>query len=140
MGFEYLGHTADEKIRATGKTLEEALSNAVLGVANMVVPIEKIEPREKREIEARGVDLESLLYDLVDNTIFLVDVEGFVPCRVERLEVGKEGREMVARGVLVGDLLSRGYERGVVPKAATYNDMGIREKNGEWELVFVVDI
>ncbi|MEM4761933.1 MAG: archease, partial [Thermofilum sp.] len=65
-GFQILEHTADVLIRAWGSTLDEALSHAVLGMYEVMTDLSSIRPSEMRVVEAEGVDLENLLYNLIE--------------------------------------------------------------------------
>ena len=62
MKFEFLDHTADIKIRAYGKTQEEAFENLVLAISEYLSKEQKIKPKKAKTIEVRGSDKENLLY------------------------------------------------------------------------------
>ena len=69
MGFEYLEHTADLKVRARGKTLEEAFLNAALGAINFITDIEDVRKVETRKIRVKSRRLTSLLYDFLEELL-----------------------------------------------------------------------
>jgi len=62
-GYEFLEHTADIYIAAYGRNLEEAFANAARAMFDSMTDLEKIEPKERRDIVVEGMDLEQLLYN-----------------------------------------------------------------------------
>jgi len=75
---------------------------------------------------------EVLLVDWLDELVFLAEVEGFIPERVVRLELG-EGR-LDAR--LEG---RRGRPRHIV-KGATFHDLELARLEEEWHARVVLDV
>ena len=71
--YEYGEHTADILVIAYGCTLEEAFKNAALGVANLTYYTDRVEPREYVEVKVDGDDLEQLLFNWIDEFIYLFD-------------------------------------------------------------------
>ena len=76
--FKFLEHTADAKFQAFGKTMEEAFSNAALAMFSIITDIKKIKKALKNEIKAEGSDLKSLLYNFLEELLFLIDTENFL--------------------------------------------------------------
>ena len=77
---------------------------------------------------------ETLIYDLFEELLFLLDTEAFlahevVSCTVEESAVG-----FVAKVALRGDIASPKYDVFGQIKAPTYNEMRIGEEDG---LVFI---
>ena len=61
-GFRFLEHTADVLVEAWGPSLEAAFEEMARGMIEIMTDTSKIEPRERKEIEVCGFDLENLLY------------------------------------------------------------------------------
>lgn len=140
-GFEILEHTADVLIRAWGSSLEEALKYAVLGMYEVMTDLSSIKPLEGRVLEAEGVDLENLLYNLIEQLIILFDEEAFLVSSVESVQLSQQ--DSAWRGVLSvrGERYDpQRHESRVLVKAATYHMMRIWSERGCFFVQYVVDI
>jgi len=131
------GPTADLLVEATGETLGEAFANIVLGMFNMMTPLEGLSEREEFRLEAEGHDLESLLFNLIDEFLYLCDTEFLVPKTV-RVSVDPERLKAVA--VCRGERFSaETHEVGIQIKAVTYHMMEIKKTSKGWKVRAVLD-
>jgi len=131
------GPTGDLLVEATGRTLGEAFANLALGMFNAVTPIGGIEEEEEFVVEAQGDDLESLLFNFMDEFLYLNDVEFLVPRRVE---VSLDEKNFHAEALCVGERFSRDtHETGVAVKAVTYHMMKIEHVDGGYRVRMVFD-
>ena len=73
--FEYFDVTADIGFWAYGKSLEEAYGNAASAMFNVMTDVNTVKPTQKREFKVESEDLVSLLYDYLEELLFLFDVE-----------------------------------------------------------------
>jgi len=133
--FEYLEHTADAKFRAYGKTLEEAFANAALAAFNILTDITRVQPKIKHEIKIHYKKKESLLYDFLDQLLFLLDTEGFILAKVDKIKITSS--ELTA--TVSGDSYKNYDVHGDI-KSVTYNDMLIEEKPNKVIVQVVLDI
>lgn len=139
--FRFLEHQADIKFRAQGKTLNEVFENAVLAVSSYLSQDKKVKANKKKIIEISGENMESLLYNFIDDIIYLLDAEKFVPTSAKVDIIG-----LKLKAEIIGDD-SYGYEIKQI-KAATYADMHVKKvKDGEgkikkevWEIQMVLDV
>lgn len=135
---EILEHTADEKFRATGETLEEAFSEAVNAFSEIVGGGDGM---YRHEIEVESENLEALLFDFLDRLIYLQDTESVVVSHVDEITV--EEQEEIDEGyrlsctVLV-DTIEEGVSYQDI-KGPTYNEMKV-DFEDEWVLEAVLDI
>lgn len=131
------GPAADLLVEATGASLGEAFANLALGMFNAMTPIRDIAEEEEFVVEAEGDDLESLLFNLMDEFLYLNDVEYLVP---RKMEVSVDERHFHAEALCVGERFSRDtHETGVAVKAVTYHMMEIRRMNGGYRVRMVFD-
>lgn len=130
--FEFLEHTADTKIRAYGKNLEEQFSNAALALTSVMIEPKLIKKEIKKEIKVNGTDQKSLLYNFLEQFLILLDSEFFVINKVEKIEI----KGLTLKATLIGDKLSEKYETSGDVKAITYNDMEIQKEYVQ----FVLDL
>jgi SHS2 domain-containing protein len=134
MAFEFLDHTADIKVKAWGKTIDSAFSEVVRAFSAYVSKEGEIKDELKKEIVVSGSDRKSMLYNLVDELIYLLDAERFVVSR----GIVKVGRGKL-KATLYGDNV-KGYKGLDHVKAATYAEMFVGKKKGRYEIVMVWDI
>ncbi len=73
--FELVEHTADAKFLAYGATLEEAFSNAAIALFSIMTDVEKIKPKIKKHIVITSSGAQALLYDFLEELIFILDTE-----------------------------------------------------------------
>lgn len=138
MSFEYLDHTADFKIRAKGKTLEETFEITAIAAFNFITDVTKIKDQRQKEISIKTQSLESLLYDFISELIFLLDTEGFLlkSCSEMKIQIGND---CTLTCQAHGDHYKK-YETKGDLKAATYSEMVIKESKEGWLIDLVIDI
>lgn len=66
-----------------GATLEQAFTQVALGVFALLADPASVEERDAREVRAHGSAPETLLVNWLNECLYVLDVEGFVPKRVE---------------------------------------------------------
>lgn len=140
--YKFLEHTADIKIQAFGKNMEDAFKNSALALKERISEKIIIKPKKSRVISIEGKDLSDLLYSYLEEFLFLLDADDFVLAEIEDLEISgniKEGFSLSAK--ILGDNASN-YKFSNSVKAITFNDMKINEdKNSRiWTCQFVLDV
>ena len=135
MNYKFLKHTADVKFRAYGKNLNEAFANSAVAMFKSMYS-GKLENKLKKEINISGKDLESLLYNFLEELLVLLDSKGFFLSKV-RVKVNEKNLSLKA--VVVGDLASR-HNISLQVKAVTYNEMFIKKIKEEYVCQVVLDV
>src|SRR3989344_4749611 len=136
--YEYFEHTADVKFRAYGKNLDEAFSNVPLAFFNLVIDTDTVKPAVNKQVQVSTSKKESLLFDFVDELVYLLS-EGFLLHKVENLSITqKEDSYELSATLLMDD--HKNYATHGDIKAATYNDMLIEEKPDGVMIQMVVDV
>lgn len=131
------GPVADLLVEATGETLGEAFANLALGMFNVMTPIGDIAEEEEFVIEAQGDDLDNLLFNLMDEFLYLNDVEFLVP---RRMEISVDEKHFHAEALCIGERFSRDtHETGIAVKAVTYHMMEIKREDGGYRVRMVFD-
>lgn len=131
--FEFLDHTADIKVRVHGRTLNEIFANSVKAISQYVSGDQKIESKKGKVMEVKGTDNESLLYNFIDEILYLIDAEYFIPVKAE---ITLRGNNLKAE--LYGDSTKK-YNLDHI-KSATYAEMSIKKLKDTWEAIFVLDV
>ena len=136
-GYEYFDVAADVGVAAWGEDLPGCLRQCALGVFNLIVPTDAVQPVETREVAARGTPVEVLLVNWLNECLYVHELEGFVVSEVARPEVTATGVHALLRGEPVDP--SR-HPRGTVVKAATFHDLEVSETPGRVTALVVLDI
>lgn len=125
--FELLEHTADIRIAAYGKDLQEVFVNMAFGLFSQIAELGQVQERESRDISIVSADVEGLLIDWLNELLFIFDVDNLVLKRF----VIKEFQPMLLRATVYGERMDptrHTIYTGV--KAATYHQLEIEEKDG----------
>ncbi len=119
------GPPADLLVEGRGKTLGEAVANVALGMLNMITPLEGISEKETYRAEVEGSDLQSLIFNLLDEVLFLNDSDGLT---AKSLTVDIDEANLKASAVARGERFSAAtHNVGIAVKAVTYHMMKIEK-------------
>lgn len=132
--FEFLKHTGDLKFRAYSNSLEGLFENCALAVSSVLSRGKKIKNLKKKEINVSGKDYEAILYNFIDELIYLFDAEGFI---VSKTEVKIKGEKINC--IIYGDDSSKYKDLDAI-KAPTYAEMYVKQKGKKWECQVVLDV
>jgi len=138
--FVYFDHTADTLFRAYGNTFSEALANTILATYNVIVETRTVQPARIISFEVSAKKKTSLVYDVIEELLFLMDTKSFlahevVECNVEEVSAG-----LKAKVILRGDTHAEKYDVAGQIKAPTYNQMLIGEENNNIFIQVVLDL
>ncbi|HUT81610.1 MAG TPA: archease [Candidatus Bathyarchaeia archaeon] len=136
MSYEFLDHTADIIVRAIGKDLKEAFAQGALGFYDVITNIETIEEKTTQKVNIESEDLESLLFDWIDQLIYLFDTELFVSNNIQILKLAKNDNDKFE---LDAELRGEEFDKTKHPpegevKAMTYSFMKISDCSVEFTL------
>lgn len=135
MKFKYLKHTADIKFQAYGSSLEKLFENSALAMFNAMYKGE-IKGKIKKKIKVKGKDLLSLLYNFLEELLFLVDSENFFLSSV-KVKINREKLKLEAE--LKGDKAGN-YPISLDVKAVTYNEMFVKKIKDKYVCQVVLDV
>ncbi len=133
--FEYLEHTADIKFQAFGKTLEKCYENAAYAVIDSLCD-DKIKKKIKKSFKVKGNDKESLMYNFLEEILFLFETENLLPSKVNvEINAGKNALKCEIKGDL-----AKKYNIKTHIKSVTYNEMFVKKDSNGWICQVVMDI
>ena len=138
--FKYVedGPTADLMFEAYGSTLDEAFGNSALAMFNAMTPLEGVEEREVRTVEAQGDDLEGLLYNFLDELLFVHDVEHLI---FSAVDVDLDEEILQIRAECSGERFDpTRHESGIAVKAVTFYQMKVEGPENGYTIRVVLDI
>ena len=143
MPYTYLEEigTADIAFEATGWDLPELFSDAADATTNVMIDnIESIQPRETRQIELSNDKLDMLLFDLLQELIFLKDAERLL-LRIREMQIAERDENYLLKATAVGEPLDaeRHHQRADV-KAVTLHGFSVERTQGGWKTSVLLDI
>ncbi len=138
-GYRYAedGPTADLTVDTWGETLEDVFRQSAIALFNAITPLEGIDQNETREFEVDGHDLGALLFNFLDELLYLQEVDLIVFSGFD-LEIDRES--ITLKAVCHGELfdLSK-HTQGIAIKAVTFHLMKFEETDEGWKLRVVLD-
>ena len=142
MPYQYLEEigTADIAFEATGRDLSELFRDAADATTNVMIDnIEAIQPRQTRQIELSNDKLDMLLFDLLQELIFLKDAERLL-LRIREVQIDHRD-EFILKATAGGETLDaeRHHQRADV-KAVTLHDFSVERTDGGWKARVLLDI
>jgi SHS2 domain-containing protein len=143
MPYHYLEDvgTADIAFEAIGSDLAELFSNAADATTNVMIEnIEAIQARETRQIELSNDKLDLLLFDLLQELIFLKDAERLL-LRMREVQIAEEHENYFLKATAEGEPLDteRHHQRADV-KAVTLHDFSVERTESGWKARVLLDI
>lgn len=133
-GFEILEHTADVGVRGWGETVEQAFTQATLGLLD-VIGVWRPGSGYHETIEVEAHDLAAALVDWLGEVLYLQDTRDVV---VSGLEVTSVEGGRVSGWVA---LTPRREEiEGTAVKAITYHQLEVSHDDGRWIAQAFLDI
>ena len=142
--YKFFDKTADAKFQAFGYTLDETFKNAQEAMVSVMYSLDEITNNEfdpeEREIIVDGVNLEALLYNFLEETIFLMNAEMFVGL-VDKIQIIHKEETYKLKAILRGTQSINLESHGEI-KAVTYNEMYVKhdEVSGKYTVQVVVDM
>ncbi len=143
MPYHYLEEigTADIAFEATGRDLAELFRDAADATTNVMIDnIEAIQPRETRQIDLSNEELDMLLYDLLQELIFLKDAERLL-LRIREVQIDERDEIYVVKATAEGEPVDaeRHHQRADV-KAVTLHDFSVERTESGWKARVLLDI
>ena len=143
MPYTYLEEigTADIAFEATGRDLPELFREAADATMNVMIEnIEAIQPRETRRIELSNEKLDMLLFDLLQELIFLKDAECLL-LRMREMQIAEKDEIYLVKATAEGEPLDpqRHHQRADV-KAVTLHDFSVERTESGWKARVLLDI
>lgn len=150
MTYKFLEHTADIKIAVDELSLEAAFACSALALKQVILDFEKIKIKstKTRILSLDGQDLEELLYNFLEEFIYLLDAEDFIFSEIEDMEItGEAGKSFNLTAKVLGDKASS-YKFTNKVKAITFNEMFVKEEKiakgkyakSNFKIQFVLDV
>jgi SHS2 domain-containing protein len=143
MPYRYLEEigTADIAFEATGRDLSELFRDAADATTNVMIDnLEAIQPRQIRQIELSKDKLDMLLFDLLQELIFLKDAKRLL-LRLQEVQITERDENYFMKATAEGEPLDaeRHHQRADV-KAVTLHDFSVEQTEDGWKARVLLDI
>jgi len=140
--FKFLPHTADIKFRAFGDSLENCFKNASYALKE-IISKDKVKNKIKKQIKLKGRDFESLLYNFLEEFLFLFETKGFLLGKINKIQIlknfdGDKEKDLELNAEISGDKGKYKFENHV--KAITYHEMFVKLDKNKYVCQVIVDV
>ena len=136
MKYKFVSHTADIKFFSYGKTIEEVFENSAYALVHSISD-KKINGNHKIKFHVNGIDFENLMYNFLEEFLFLFDSKNLILSRIYSIKIDKKNFTLHV-GAFFDD--GKNHRNLFSIKAVTYSEMKIQKKNGKWSARVVLDI
>lgn len=146
MSYRFLEHTADLRMAAEGKDLQDLFSEALRGMMHILKPaggegkeanpaLERltIKGGVKRTLKIEAGDRTSLLIDFLNETLLLAQTHKEIYAGVKFKEFGEHRLEAELTGHKIDS-----FAEDI--KAVTYHEAEVKNENGIWKTNIIFDI
>ena len=134
--WEHFHHQADIGIRGFGESIEKAFEQAAVSMVAVVCNPETIEAKEQILINCEGTDRELLLADFLNAIIYEMATRNML---FSKFQVNIEANKLA--GKAWGEKADpKKHDLAVEVKAATYSQLAVENKDGQWIAQCVVDV
>ena len=136
-GYRYIEHPSDVGFEAFGSSLEELFANAALAMYSFMTDVTAIAATEERAVNVEAEDLYSLMFDWLDELLFLFEAEFLV---MTDFDIAVDTATFSITGTCRGGTFDpQRHAAGIIIKAVTYNMMEVM-KNERWHAKVVLDV
>jgi SHS2 domain-containing protein len=140
MAIEYLEHTADFGLRATGVTLEETFCEAARGLFALMLDLRAVQPRAEYAVHLEALSHADLLVEWLSDLLAQKELTGLVFSRFEAV-IGRHENGFRLDGVALGERLEPDRHRPRIEvKGISYLGLDVRRYDAGWAAQCVVDV
>ena len=133
--FQLIEHTADTGLIAYGNSLAEAFANAAYGLFSIIAELKKVRGAESQLVTVSAEDIESLLFNWLNDLIYIFDVEHYLLKRFDIYEFTETNLKATCWGERY-DSSRHQLKLGV--KSATYHMLKVDGEKNTVQVIFDV--
>ncbi len=141
-GYRYLPDVAiaDVCFEATGKTVEDMFANAGLATEEVMVDLKTLKPRMTKTIAVESKDLDKLLYEFLEELVFLKDKD-LLLFKEFKLTIRKTRERYRLTGTMHGETIDQKRHKLMCDvKAVTLHMFKVEQTSSGWKARVVLDI
>lgn len=129
--------TADLMFRAYGKTIAQAFENAGYAMSEIMTDIKAVKPELKFTFKKKSEDLKSLLYDFLEELLYLHEARNVF---LSKFSVELDEKNYSLKAIVKGERVKDAHERRSSVKAITYFDMEVKKTKQGFTVQVVLDL
>ena len=125
-----------------GPNLEKAFEQCAMAMFGYMTELDTVEESSTLMLESSGHDLQSALYNFLDEWLFNFSADPFfIPFKIEITDFERSEEEIKIKSVGYGETFDLDkHPQGTEVKAITYSAMQINEKENYCEVFVIIDI
>ena len=135
--YKFLDHTADVLFEAYGKDLNEVFENSALASFDVQVELKKVNANIKKRIKLENKDIGNLLYDFLEELIYLKDAESLV---FSKFKVKITGNYILYADIEGEKINQNKHDLKVDVKAVTLHDFSLKKTKNGYKARILLDI
>ena len=138
--YKFFDHTADVLFEAEGKSLDELFEAAGLATEETQVDLKDVKQKIKKEVSLEKDNVEMLLFDFLQELIFLKDAELLLFSKI-KVDVKEEKSIYRLKAQLVGEKIDpKKHNLKVDVKAVTLHRFEVKKTKTGWFARVILDI
>lgn len=140
-GYEFLPHTTDAYIEATGATLEEAFQFAGRALFDTLCDVNSISPERSEDVSFWGADEVALLHNWLETLLLRFEIGGMVFSEFKVKSIERSQKQMRGTARIAGEPYDRRkHHPKVEVKAVTYHRMEVVDEKDRTTVRFILDL
>ena len=136
MGRKLIEVEADIGFEVWSEDLNNLFEEAALAMYEIMVDIDKVEPKEERYIKIEAEEMDLLMHDWLSELLYITDVKGIVFSKFNVII-----NNFKLEGKAFGEPVNRKKHNPKTEiKAVTYHRLKVSKENGIWRATVILDI
>jgi len=149
MAYKFLPHTADAMFEVKARSLEQVFVDAAKALNAVQVKLDTLAKKIKKEIDIESISPEMLLYDFLQELVFLKDAEQLLfkdfEIKIEKIEKKEEEKQKEEKyrlkAICYGDKIDPSKQELLADvKAITLENFRLWKEKQFWKATVIVDI
>ncbi|MBI5065958.1 archease [Candidatus Woesearchaeota archaeon] len=131
---------ADYAFKIYGKNLEELFTNAGMAIFSVMVDPKSVSKIIEKEIKLENNTVEKLLFEFLEELVFLKDAESFMLKEI-KVKINEFDGKFLLNAKIFGEELNMEKHKIITDvKSVTYHNYKVEKTSKGWEATVVVDV
>ena len=133
-------HTADVGFKVEADELSELFKGAAIATFDVMVDLNNVEEKITKKIKLKNKSYDKLLYDFIDELIFLKDAEYSLFSKF-KVKISKSKDSYSLEAEIKGEKINpKKHELKIDVKAITLYEFYVKKVKNKWEANIILDI
>jgi SHS2 domain-containing protein len=135
--YQFIDHPSDIGLIAFGPTLEEAFENAAKGMFSLITDLNKVKNEVSLNLKVSAANPEELLVNWLNELLYLQDTKHFLFKEFRIKNLSPTGLLAEVKG---DSFEAQKYALQTYIKAATYNQLEVKQDKEGWRIRVIFDV